>query len=72
MKLETIAIVTDSSVAQVIETLVEQLVGGACTVATMNAPRFNKFLQQLLAHYCSLPCNVDRKHALCEVSGSVS
>ncbi|XP_037776081.1 LOW QUALITY PROTEIN: dentin sialophosphoprotein-like [Penaeus monodon] len=58
--------IKDSSVVQVIETLVEQLVGGACTVATMNAPRFNKFLQQLLAHYCSLPCNVDRKHALCE------
>ncbi|XP_066990489.1 uncharacterized protein [Macrobrachium rosenbergii] len=58
--------VRDSSVNEIVETLVEQLLNGTTTVKTMNAPRFNKFLRQLLTHYCSLETTKQSKHTLCE------
>ncbi|XP_068207974.1 serine/arginine repetitive matrix protein 2-like isoform X2 [Palaemon carinicauda] len=58
--------VKDSSVNEIVETLVEQLLNGTTNVKTMNAPRFNKFLRQLLTHYCSLETTKQSKHTLCE------
>ncbi|XP_071545775.1 uncharacterized protein [Panulirus ornatus] len=58
--------VRDSSEARIVEVLVETLLNGSTTVRTMNAPHFNKFLRQLLTHYCNLETTKESKHALCE------
>ncbi|XP_042225291.1 26S proteasome non-ATPase regulatory subunit 11-like [Homarus americanus] len=58
--------VKDSSETRIVESLVETQLEGSNTVTTMNAPRFNKFLRQLLTHYCDLDTTKESKHALCE------
>ena len=62
-----VLIISDLLEVQIIEELVEILLNKSTSVRTMNAPRFNKFLRQLMNHYCSLDTTEESKHDLCEV-----
>ncbi|XP_063861332.1 uncharacterized protein LOC135101368 [Scylla paramamosain] len=54
------------SESTMIEELVEKLLNRSTSVRSMNAPRFNKFLRQLLNRYCCLDTSKESKHSLCE------
>ncbi|CAL4059409.1 unnamed protein product [Meganyctiphanes norvegica] len=59
--------IQDGQEELLIEKIVPILIGGAGkNIKHMNAPRFNKFLRQLLNRYCDLDCNVEKKYDLCQ------
>ncbi|MPC13704.1 hypothetical protein E2C01_006449 [Portunus trituberculatus] len=60
------------SESTMIEDLVEKLLNRSTSVQSMNAPRFNKFLRQLLNHYCCLDTSKESKHSLCEAADPTS
>ena len=51
----------------ILEFLVEKLLEENFVLKTMNAPRLNKLLRQMLTYFCQLDTTVLKKHSLCEV-----